>query len=60
MTRKYGGRKTVRLDHRWCSRQFLHAAKLEFNHPGSGKRMSFESKLPDELLNALNMLEEMK
>lgn len=53
---KYGGRKTVRLDRRWCPRQFLHAAKLEFDHPVSGKRMIFESELPEELKNALSLL----
>ncbi len=30
-------------------RQFLHAEKLEIIHPRIGKRMAFESKLPDEL-----------
>jgi 23S rRNA pseudouridine1911/1915/1917 synthase len=54
---KYGGRKTVRLDRRWCPRQFLHAAKLELNHPGTGKRMSFESPLPEELEKALSNLQ---
>lgn len=53
---KYGGRKTVRLDRRWCPRQFLHAAKLEVNHPGTGKRMSFESPLPEDLAEALKVL----
>lgn len=55
---KYGGRKTVRLDHRWCPRQFLHAAKLEFNHPVIGERMRLESKLPRDLKKALENLEE--
>ena len=55
---KYGGRKTVRLDHRWCPRQFLHAAKLEINHPGTGERMSFESPLPEDLNHALSLLRE--
>lgn len=54
---KYGGRKTVRLDRRWCPRQFLHAAKLELNHPKTGERMSFESKLPDDLKKTLEILE---
>lgn len=54
---KYGGRKVVRLDHRFCPRQFLHAARLEFNHPATGKRMSFESKLPEDLKKALDKLE---
>lgn len=53
---KYGGRKTVRLDRRWCPRQFLHAAKLEINHPNSGERMSFESPLPSDLAQALSVL----
>lgn len=52
----YAGRKTVRLDHRWCPRQFLHAARIEFIHPISGKSMSFVSKLPRDLKRALNLL----
>lgn len=52
---KYGGRKTVRLDRRWCSRQFLHAKKLTLNHPETGKEMTFESPLPDDLKQALNV-----
>ncbi len=53
---KYGGRKTLRLDKRWCPRQFLHAAKIEFNHPVSGDRISFVSPLPEDLEIALNKL----
>lgn len=53
---KYGGRKTVRLDRRWCPRQFLHAAKIEFNHPKTGERINFESPLPEDLQRALNVL----
>ncbi len=53
---KYGGRKIVRLDHRWCKRQFLHAAHLEFNHPDTGMRMKFDSKLPEDLEGALKLL----
>ena len=30
-------------------RPFLHAAELEFVHPGNGERMSFSSQLPDDL-----------
>lgn len=55
---KYGGRKTVRLDRRWCPRQFLHAAKLEVNHPKTGDRVTFESPLPDDLTGALRNLTE--
>jgi len=53
---KYGGRKTVRLDERWCPRQFLHAVKLEVNHPKTGKRVSFKSPLPEDLEKALSVL----
>lgn len=53
---KYGGRKVVRLDKRWCPRQFLHAAKIEFNHPKTGERLIFESPLPEDLQKALGYL----
>lgn len=45
----YGGRKQSRSDRKILSRMFLHASKISFIHPGSGERVSFESKLPDEL-----------
>ena len=53
---KYGGRKTVRLDRRWCPRQFLHAASLKINHPETGERIEFESPLPEDLKHALSLL----
>ena len=34
-------------------RQFLHAARLRFTHPGTGEALSFESALPPELARAL-------
>lgn len=55
---RYGGRKVVRLDKRWCPRQFLHACKLEIRHPVSGERMSFESPLPGDLNKVLSVLEQ--
>lgn len=57
---KYGGRKMVRLDHRWCKRQFLHAAKISFTHPENEERLEFESKLPEDLQSALEILEGIK
>ena len=54
---KYAGRKTARLDKRWCPRQFLHATKIEFTHPQSGKSIVFRSELPDDLEKALEFLE---
>lgn len=37
-------------------RQFLHAAGLAFVHPSTGRRMTFESPLPDDLRLALGTL----
>jgi 23S rRNA pseudouridine1911/1915/1917 synthase len=34
-------------------RQFLHAARLRFRHPGTGEELSFESELPADLAAAL-------
>lgn len=54
---KYCGRKTARLDHRWCPRQFLHAANLQFIHPVEGIEMNLESPLPDDLQKVLSVLQ---
>ena len=43
----YGGRTPL------VTRQFLHAAGLQFRHPISGKSVSFTSTLPDDLRRAL-------
>ena len=39
------------------SGQALHAKTLEFTHPKTNKRMSFNSDLPDEFKKILNLLE---
>jgi 23S rRNA pseudouridine1911/1915/1917 synthase len=44
----YGGAEKYGL-----SRQFLHAHRLSFAHPASGKAMSFRSELPADLAAAL-------
>jgi 23S rRNA pseudouridine1911/1915/1917 synthase len=44
----YGGAEKYDLD-----RQFLHAHRLAFDHPGSGERVSFASELPADLSAAL-------
>lgn len=54
----YLPRKLVRFDERFCPRLFLHAAKITFTHPQSQKLVSFESKLPNDLANALEYLKE--
>lgn len=53
---KYAGRKTYRLDKRWCPRMFLHAAKIGFRHPASGGWMELESPLPEDLKKSLDYL----
>lgn len=53
---KYAGRKRARQDRQWCSRQFLHASYLAFNHPKTGKKLKFSSKLPLDLKQALAKL----
>lgn len=45
----YAGRKTARHDRKWCPRLFLHAAKLTFIHPTSGKHITVEAPLPHDL-----------
>ena len=61
----YGGRKRFpkgaspelreALEH--FHRQALHAARLELTHPKSGKRVSFEAPLPEDLVALLGILQ---
>jgi hypothetical protein len=37
-------------------RPFLHAATLAFKHPSDGRRMAFESDLPDDLQRIVDEL----
>ena len=37
-------------------RPFLHAARIEFDHPADGRRLSFAAPLPDDLTVALSTL----
>ena len=39
-------------------RNFLHAARVEFAHPASGKALSFEAPLPGELVSFMTKLRE--
>lgn len=52
----YAGRKRSRADSKWCPRLFLHAAKISFLHPKTGKRVEYEAPLPDDLKAALSSL----
>jgi 23S rRNA pseudouridine1911/1915/1917 synthase len=38
------------------TRQWLHAARLAFDHPGTGQRVSFTSPYADDLAHALDLL----
>ena len=40
------------------NRQFLHAKHLEFTHPETQNKISFDSPLPDDLTSTLNKIEE--
>lgn len=41
------------------TRQWLHAVRLAFDHPATGRRVSFESVYPDDLRHALDMITEL-
>lgn len=52
----YAGRKNIQQDRKYLSRHFLHAAKIQFTHPSSHTKVTFESLLPKELQNFLDQL----
>ena len=52
----YGPGRLLAFDLTWCPRLFLHAKSIEFINPGTGKRMFFDSELPEDLVAALEQL----
>lgn len=52
-----GGRWAEEFSRR-CGRMFLHAARLAFEHPTTGERMSFTSPLPEPLEGAVRWARE--
>ncbi len=52
---KYGGKRAA-ADRPWCPRMFLHAAKITFIHPLSGKSLSIEAPLPADLCKVSDTL----
>lgn len=55
----YGHRQNIRLADLTgytAPRQMLHAGRLTFTHPRSGKRIRFEAPLPPDFLDALSAL----
>lgn len=43
-------------DELWPDRQMLHATKLSIVHPNTGKKMTFQAPLPQDMLNAQERL----
>lgn len=52
----YAGRKNISSDRKRLERHFLHASKITFIHPKTGKEMSFEIPLSPELVDFLGTL----
>lgn len=52
----YAGRKTARNDRKFCPRLFLHASKIIFENPATGKTENFTSDLPDDLKQVLEVI----
>jgi len=53
----YAGRKVSKKDRVWCPRLFLHAGKIVFKHPVSGKSVERETDIPTDLRKVLSSLE---
>lgn len=53
---KYVGKKRARVDADWCPRQFLHASQIEFDHPRTRQRVTFEAPLAKDLQIALEFV----
>jgi 23S rRNA pseudouridine1911/1915/1917 synthase len=53
---RYGRRGRQRGPVLTPGRQWLHARRLSFDHPGTGERLTFESALPDDLASVLAAL----
>ncbi|HUG17379.1 MAG TPA: RluA family pseudouridine synthase [Planctomycetaceae bacterium] len=59
-SRRRGKLETIDSSDILISRQALHAHHLEFDHPETGKRMSFTAPLPDDFEQTLNALRELR
>ena len=53
----YGGRKTSKQDRKILQRVFLHAEKIKFQDPSSGREVEYSSQLPEDLRDLLEKLE---
>jgi 23S rRNA pseudouridine1911/1915/1917 synthase len=50
------GADPVLAAHLGLTRQWLHAVRLSFGHPSTGREVTFESPYPDDLAHALDVL----
>ena len=50
----YAGRKTSRSDRTWALRVMLHAQKIAFAHPTTGKHLALEAAIPDDIKRIIN------
>ncbi|HEY6493061.1 MAG TPA: RluA family pseudouridine synthase [Trebonia sp.] len=50
------GADPVLAAHLGLTRQWLHAVRLSFEHPATGREVTFESRYPDDLAHALDVL----
>ena len=50
------GADPVLAAHLGLTRQWLHAVRLSFEHPATGREITFESPYPDDLARALDIL----
>ena len=50
------GADPVLAAHLGLTRQWLHAVRLSFEHPSTGREVTFESRYPDDLAHALEVL----
>jgi 23S rRNA pseudouridine1911/1915/1917 synthase len=51
-------RRNIEIERLELNRNFLHAARLEFVHPVTGKPLELEAPLPDELETFLSRINE--
>lgn len=54
----YGGNRAAELPLQFMQGQALHARRLTFNHPRSGRRLSFTAPLPLDFRRGLRLLRE--
>jgi 23S rRNA pseudouridine1911/1915/1917 synthase len=50
------GADPVLAAHLGLTRQWLHAVRLSFEHPATGREVTFESRYPDDLAHVLDVL----